>query len=566
MSFLGRNVKKAKLGGYFVDSSLEQKFLECLRQLNCKYEKHKSTESNVHNYSFVFQAESFYAQYYVLYNRIYIFYNGFYASALDNLNIIRQFVNTYNNKCLFHKLTYGVFQDGRGVWVSAEMMIDELTVDSLTDMLNSMFSIKHDFIVEIEKEIKENRGGYYRDIEYHDAMGLRELVLSRELEISHQPEDGNYRSSYDSSFTLEDYLKVSCKNLNLKGVKYNKLRILVDETMSVYDDENFIRDLPLHLPLIEYKRDYIEADEKEYPFFANDSAVMIVDFIDGEGKEHSLTINVNTEGQDSVTLYYKAYSLQCPDNIGRTIALDEKSAQLAQGASSIMLAYDNGDVKKKLQEFDFMWKEAQDKVKNNDTSLTEGEALLGSFVTSHSGFHFYWGQRCFAQGCYAQALKHFLNVFNSIKAENVSNINEGMERICYYIAFCYTELGMLENAYYYVELLRGSNNIEHLMELVNVLANAGDMRVLYYIDSYLKMISDNFGDQEACPENIAKFASFLRRRRAYSLINFGKLDEAEKEFKALLDDPDSNDYALHELAYIQRLRNGNQDGDKGGKE
>jgi len=90
--------------------------------------------------------------------------------------------------------------------------------------------------------------------------------------------------------------------------------------------------------------------------------------------------------------------------------------------------------------------------------------------------------------------------------------------------------------------------------LVNVLANAGDIRVFYYIESYLKMIHDNFGNNENYPENIAAFASFLKRRRAYSYVEFGKLDDAEREFKDLLDDPFSKDYAINELAYIQRLK------------
>ena len=48
--------------------------------------------------------------------------------------------------------------------------------------------------------------------------------------------------------------------------------------------------------------------------------------------------------------------------------------------------------------------------------------------------------------------------------------------------------------------------------------------------------------------------SFLKRRRAYSLINFGKLKDAEKEFHDLLEDPFSKDYAINELAYIQKMQ------------
>ena len=53
---------------------------------------------------------------------------------------------------------------------------------------------------------------------------------------------------------------------------------------------------------------------------------------------------------------------------------------------------------------------------------------------------------------------------------------------------------------------------------------------------------------------VQKLLSFLKRRHGYSLIEFGKLDEAEKVFKSLLDDPTSQDYAVSELAYIQKLK------------
>ena len=50
------------------------------------------------------------------------------------------------------------------------------------------------------------------------------------------------------------------------------------------------------------------------------------------------------------------------------------------------------------------------------------------------------------------------------------------------------------------------------------------------------------------------FINFMRRRRAYALIDHHQLDEAEKAFTAMLDDPENSDYALSELAYIKRLR------------
>ena len=129
-----------------------------------------------------------------------------------------------------------------------------------------------------------------------------------------------------------------------------------------------------------------------------------------------------------------------------------------------------------------------------------------------------------------------------------------MEQLCYYIGFCYSEMGMYDRAYYYLELNRNSGEISHCSELINVLANSGDLRAFHYLRAYMKTIDENFTDADEIPENVKKFMSFLKRRHAYCLINAGMLDQAEKEFKELLDDPLSSDYAQGELQYIQLLR------------
>ena len=56
------------------------------------------------------------------------------------------------------------------------------------------------------------------------------------------------------------------------------------------------------------------------------------------------------------------------------------------------------------------------------------------------------------------------------------------------------------------------------------------------------------------PEHIRQFISFLRRRRGYALIDFGKLDDAEKIFTSMLDDLENAPYASQELGYIKHLR------------
>lgn len=47
---------------------------------------------------------------------------------------------------------------------------------------------------------------------------------------------------------------------------------------------------------------------------------------------------------------------------------------------------------------------------------------------------------------------------------------------------------------------------------------------------------------------------FLRRRRAYTFVDMGRLDDAEEAFKEMLNEDANKEYAKGELEYIQELK------------
>ena len=108
-------------------------------------------------------------------------------------------------------------------------------------------------------------------------------------------------------------------------------------------------------------------------------------------------------------------------------------------------------------------------------------------------------------------------------------------------------------------MVRDSHSISYTTEYVNVLANSADTRVFKTIEKFLDDIAQQYANAEEMPEAVMRFVSFLNRRYAYSLVEFGKLDEAEKAYKKLLNDPESEDYAMKELAYIQQLKSKDSD-------
>ena len=69
------------------------------------------------------------------------------------------------------------------------------------------------------------------------------------------------------------------------------------------------------------------------------------------------------------------------------------------------------------------------------------------------------------------------------------------------------------------------------------------------------MVNEDADDEEDYPDeqqSEKSFINFLKRRKAYLLVEMKEYDDAEKLLKKMLDEPDSSDFALQELAFIQK--------------
>ncbi len=538
---------------YSDNMSLEESLIYCLDSLNCKFETRKGEADDVF-YDFKYQGRFFTIRLFLKKNMLTFIYAYMYSTSADNLNVVRHICNVFNNACYCHKLLYSMISDRFEVAAHCEMpvMKNSLEVEEFASILDTFFNVQRDFSQKAEEEIKDDRGGYFKDFEYHQALDERENTIAHEFELNHQNEGELVRSNEDFTYTISDFMQLACDDIT--PASYTKLRIIEDDAITTYEDDLMIREMPLYSPIIEVVEPICDGEERQVRF-SRQSAVMIVDFQDASQESHSLTINLVARDEDKSTLYYRAYAAVQPADIDRSQSLSTLNENASRGLVSLLLAYDKVDSTKKVKEFDYMWKEYQDHVKDKDASLTTDEMIIAQLSNAHVGLNYYWGRRYFALGQYAQALKLFMNAYHVIKHDSVSSVSDALDSLSFYIGFCLCEMGKFDRAFYYLEICRGSGNIEHVQELVNVLANAGDMRVFHFIDGYLKIVEQNYyNDESELPEHIARFASFLKRRRAYSLINFGKLEDAEKEFRELLEDPFSKDYAINELAYIQKMQ------------
>lgn len=131
---------------------------------------------------------------------------------------------------------------------------------------------------------------------------------------------------------------------------------------------------------------------------------------------------------------------------------------------------------------------------------------------------------------------------------NFDNLSEDRKFMCLdaaaKIGSCYMELGLPEVANYFLDVGYHSFDLNNMMEYINCLVETKDARAMSIVDNKLIMQID-------APDQIkSAWRAFLKRRKAYILIDWGQIAEAKVFLTKLLDDPLCRDYAKRELCWL----------------
>lgn len=155
------------------------------------------------------------------------------------------------------------------------------------------------------------------------------------------------------------------------------------------------------------------------------------------------------------------------------------------------------------------------------------------------------------QGLYLQSLKALDYVLKSQKASDYgageADISHLMD-IYYEIGFCLSELNLLDRALYYQEVSSQSGVTDYVTDYINSLVNNHDPLALSNIEHFstVEMTEGNLSMKE--------FQDFLKRRKAYALVNLQMYDEAKALLEEMKGDPDLAQFAKSELEYLESLR------------
>lgn len=478
-------------------------------------------------------------------------YLFFFVTPLENLELVRNICNQCNIHSENSRLVYST-GDGKGsveVHIVAGLWFSEGTVrEVLERAMNNVFRWQNIFVKHFNELQEVNDKSGLRDIEADRAHWSRELYLIREQELMHQEAGPGWREHESERITLRRVLAVM---LGLRNLTVSRLTVMADGKTAEVDSRTAM-DYDLSAPLIQ------NAD------FLRRQALLDLAFEDPAlpGKERQVMIHLKAEKRSRHSLYYRISLMLVPLSAQRIVPMGSIENQMQ--CNSALVAYDLTSPKEQEDEFRYMWKEAMEKAKNGDTeSLSEEQKLICDCMDPQVAMNLYRGRTLLEQNRCLEALRYLENAFDALAARfsrkmTVTERNQFAE-VAYLAGFCYNQLRQYRRAYYYLELTLPLHRVNYTEEYINCLVNGGDFRASTVIDELMAEIENMQAADDGVhgQSNMEPFLNFLKRRKASVCISQQKYDEAEALLKKMLDDPDNSDFALSELAYIQKIKGGN---------
>lgn len=522
---------------------------DALRALNCDVKWEHSEENLIASYRY--QSGQFSIRLEKNSPYVRLLYLFFLDAELDRIELVRTVCNQCNLNTETCRLVYSVNESNGTVdvhIVNALLMDDNMAKDVLVRAMSNIFHWQQVFVMRYNALNDANKNAFNHDVEKRDAAWKRELFLIREQEIVHQEDGPEWHEPRAEPLRLHQLLTSA---MGLADIVPARFVLTCNDQVTVIESVEEILDYKISSPLI--------ADDK----FANTSASALLSYYDPRNPVMLRQLMICFEQQEKTdeTLYYRVTLALTPPPISKTIGFDDLQRQKL--STSILLGHDLIPADKRLAKFRYIWKEALAKQKSGrENELTDDERLLCELQNTGHGHDLLRGKALFEQKRFYESVLILENIFRQLQSsfdEMGTAAREAFIEICYLVGACYTHLHQYYRANYYLQLTLPARRITYMQTFINCLVNGHDFRAMTFIDSFLHELSpvvgeDGLENSMAEMHEIISFVGFLKRRKAYLLVRSERYDEAEKLLKQLLDDPANTDFALKELAYIQKKK------------
>ena len=541
-----RNLFKPSLRLSDLDLSENRRIVsKALKALNCTGEWRKEGDAALVRYTF--QSGHFGIRIIGNCPQVELSYLFFAEAEMKDINIVRHVCNHFNLNSTGPRFSYSINEETNIIdmhILTPLLLDDDRAKDILSSAMVDMFLWQNSFIRSLTDVKKEAKSSATSDLEWSEKEVARDFFLLREQELRHQKKGAEWRQNDKEAATLKQWLD---KVFGLVDVVFSELTVVTD-VVTVINDRESIASYNLSDTLI-----------ADGAFVRQKAMLDLVFFLPAHPTtRRRMTFSIQQADGCEDVLYYQVVAtlLPLPSGIGRPLHSKEVQVQ----SHSVLLAYDLRSTKQLQDEFVYMWKEAKSKVANGEENqLTEEQRLIANVESVDAARFVYRSRTLYRQKRYYEATSCLENAYrllnSNIDKKSLEERNLFLE-VCYMLGFCYNELQQYDRAYYYLTFVTGINRTLYAEEYVNCMIYLGDYRSLMTIDGILEdlhnsIVEDEEGEVE---QSVHPFLQFLYRRKAYVLVELHRFDEAEEMLRQMIDDPESGDFALDELAYIQQLR------------
>ena len=518
---------------------------KALKALNCTGEWRKEGDAAIVRYTF--QSGHFGIRIIGNCPQVELSYLFFAEAEMKDINIVRHVCNHFNLNSTGPRFSYSINEETNIIdmhILTPLLLDDDRAKDILSSAMVDMFLWQNSFIRSLTDVKKEAKSSATSDLEWSEKEVARDFFLLREQELRHQKKGAEWRQNDKEAATLKQWMD---KVFGLVDVVFSELTVVTD-SVTVINDRESIASYNLSDTLI-----------ADGAFVRQKAMLDLVFFLPAHPTtRRRMTFSIQQADGCEDVLYYQVVAtlLPLPSGIGRPLHSKEVQVQ----SHSVLLAYDLRSTKQLQDEFVYMWKEAKSKVANGEENqLTEEQRLIANVESVDAARFVYRSRTLHRQKRYYEATSCLENAYrllnSNIDKKSLEERNLFLE-VCYMLGFCYNELQQYDRAYYYLTFVTGVNRTLYAEEYVNCMIYLGDYRSLMTIDGILEdlhnsIVEDEEGEFE---QSVHSFLQFLYRRKAYVLVELHRFDEAEEMLRQMIDDPESGDFALDELAYIQQLR------------
>ena len=541
-----RNLFKPSLRLSDLDLSENRRIVsKALKALNCTGEWRKEGDAALVRYTF--QSGHFGIRIIGNCPQVELSYLFFAEAEMKDINIVRHVCNHFNLNSTGPRFSYSINEETNIIdmhILTPLLLDDDRAKDILSSAMVDMFLWQNSFIRSLTDVKKEAKSSATSDLEWSEKEVARDFFLLREQELRHQKKGAEWRQNDKEAATLKQWMD---KVFGLVDVVFSELTVVTD-TVIVINDRESIASYNLSDTLI-----------ADGAFVRQKAMLDLVFFLPAHPTtRRRMTFSIQQADGCEDVLYYQVVAtlLPLPSGIGRPLHSKEVQVQ----SHSVLLAYDLRSTKQLQDEFVYMWKEAKSKIANGEENqLTEEQRLIANVGSIDAARFVYRSRTLYRQKRYYEAISCLENAYrllnSNIDKKSLEERNLFLE-VCYMLGFCYNELQQYDRAYYYLTFVTGVNRTLYAEEYVNCMIYLGDYRSLMTIDGILEdlhnsIVEDEEGEVE---QSVHPFLQFLYRRKAYVLVELHRFDEAEEMLRQMIDDPESGDFALDELAYIQQLR------------